>query len=132
MGHYARVVHDIDPTKKIVAQVIVADAATMELIKREGDTWIKTSYNTRGGIHYQPNTDIPSKDQSKALRKNFAGVNCVYDEERDAFMSRQPFDSWILNEDTCWWEPPVAYPKDGNKYLWNEDTLSWDEIIIDK
>ena len=129
MGHYARIVSDIDPTQKIVAQVIVATADVMDLIKKEGETWIKTSYNTRGGIHYKPNTDIPSEDQSKALRKNFAGVGSVYDEERDAFMPRKPFDSWSLNEDTCLWEPPVAYPEDGKKYLWNEETLNWEQIM---
>ena len=128
MGHYARVVHDIDPTKKIVAQVIVADAATIELIKREGETWIKTSYNTRGGIHYQPNTDIPSEDQSKALRKNYAGIGYSYDEGRDAFIPPKFYASWVLNETSCLWEAPVSYPDDGQQYTWNEETTSWDLI----
>ena len=71
--------------------------------------WKKTSYNTRGGKHYkEDNTE--SDDQSKALRKNFAGVGYIYDEDRDAFYTPKPFASWILNETTCLWAAPVTYP----------------------
>jgi hypothetical protein len=62
-------------------------------------------------------------------RKNYAGVGYVYDEARDAFYAPQPFPSWILDEDTCWWESPVPYPTDGKMYEWNESTQEWDEIV---
>ncbi|WP_288955250.1 hypothetical protein [uncultured Polaribacter sp.] len=86
----------------------------------------RTSYNTRGGVHY---TDgAPSADQSKAFRKNYAGIGYTYDETRDAFIPPQPFDSWVLNETSCLWDAPVAYPEDGQQYTWNEETTSWDLI----
>ena len=62
------------------------------------------------------------------IRKNFAGVGYTYDEDRDAFIAPKPFKSWILNEETCQWDAPVEYPDDGKKYVWNEDTTSWNEI----
>ena len=62
------------------------------------------------------------------IRKNHAGKGSTYDEGRDAFIAEQPFDSWILNENTCQWEAPTSYPNDGKRYEWNEDTTSWKEI----
>ena len=82
--------------------------------------WKQTSYNTVGGVHQLSGTPF---------RKNHAGIDYTYDEGRDAFISEQPFDSWILNEDTCQWEAPVAYPDDDKRYLWNEETKNWDEIV---
>jgi len=79
--------------------------------------WKQTSYNTHGGVHNNNGTP---------LRKNFAGIGYTYDEDRDAFISPKPFNSWILNEDTCLWEAPVSKPQDDNKYRWNESTLTWD------
>jgi hypothetical protein len=79
--------------------------------------WKQTSYNTHGGVHSSGGTP---------LRKNFAGIGFIYDEDRDAFIALKPFNSWILNEDTCLWEAPVAKPNDDNKYRWNESTLTWD------
>ena len=81
--------------------------------------WKQTSYNTLGGIHN--NNGIP-------FRKNFAGIGYTYDEDRDAFIPKKPFNSWILNEDTCLWNAPVSYPTDGENYIWNELTLSWDLV----
>jgi hypothetical protein len=81
--------------------------------------WKQTSYNTHGGVHNKGG--IP-------LRKNHAGIGYTYDEDRDAFIPKKPYNSWILNEDTCLWEAPVAYPKDENEYIWNELTLSWDLV----
>jgi hypothetical protein len=81
--------------------------------------WKQTSYNTNGGVH--SNNGTP-------LRKNHAGIGYIYDEDRDAFIPPKPFNSWILNEDTCLWNAPVAYPQDDNKYKWNELTLVWDLI----
>ena len=83
------------------------------------DTWIQTSYNTKGGQHTLGGTPF---------RKNFAGVGYTYDEDKDAFIAPKPYASWTLNEDTCIWEAPVAYPDDGQKYNWNETTISWELI----
>jgi len=79
----------------------------------------RTSYNTRGGVHTNGGTPF---------RKNYAGIGYTYDESRDAFIPPKPFDSWILNENSCLWEAPVAYPNDGQQYEWNEETTSWDLI----
>jgi hypothetical protein len=79
----------------------------------------KTSYNTIGGVHSSGGTP---------LRKNHAGIGYTYDEDRDAFIAPKPYASWILNEDTCIWEAPVARPEDDNKYTWNEATVSWDLV----
>lgn len=84
----------------------------------------RTSYNTRGGIHYT--NGIPSIDQSKAFRKNYAGIGYYYDEIRDAFIPPKPYPSWILNEDTCLYESPIPYPNDGNNYIWNEEIVNWE------
>jgi hypothetical protein len=89
---------------------------------------VRTSYNTRGGIHYSPETGEESDDQSKAFRKNYAGIGFTYDEERDAFIPPQPYDSWVLNEETCLWDAPVAYPSDEKKYAWNESAVAWVEV----
>ena len=90
--------------------------------------WKQTSYNTIGGIHYNPITNKPSEDQTKAFRKNYAGIGYYYDEQRDAFIPPKPYNSWVLNEDTCLWESPIPYPNDENMYEWNEETLSWDLV----
>jgi hypothetical protein len=83
--------------------------------------WVQTSYNTHGGVHSLGGTP---------LRKNHAGIGMTYDEDRDAFIHKKPFNSWILNETTCLWEAPVAMPINDNKYSWNESTLTWD--IVEK
>ena len=85
-------------------------------------TWVQTSYNTYAGRHLLGKTPF---------RKNHAGMGYTYDEDRDAFMPPKPFDSWILNEDTCQYDPPVERPDDGNRYIWNEDTTSWDEVAME-
>jgi hypothetical protein len=92
----------------------------------------RTSYNTKGGIHYDPETNEPSTDQSKAFRKNYAGIGYTYDKTRDAFIPPQPYPSWTLNEETCLWDSPVLYPTDGNAYIWNEETQTWDLVINDQ
>jgi hypothetical protein len=81
--------------------------------------WKQTSYNTKAGIHN--NGGIP-------FRKNHAGIGYTYDEDRDAFIPKKPYNSWILNEQTCLWEPPVAYPTDGKRYNWNENLANWELI----
>jgi hypothetical protein len=102
------------------------DGKEAELSARTGDVYKQTSYNTRGGVHY---TDgFPSEDQTKAFRKNYAGLGYTYDAGRDAFIPPKPYASWVLNEDTCLWDAPVPYPDDGNRYTWDEDTTSWVEL----
>jgi hypothetical protein len=86
----------------------------------------RTSYNTLGGVHYT--NRIPSQDQSKAFRKNYAGIGYYYDSIRDAFIPPKPFPSWTLNEESCLWQSPVPYPNDGKRYTWNEEILNWQEI----
>jgi hypothetical protein len=127
MGHFAKV------SNGIVTRVIVAEADFFNnFVDDSPGQWIQTSYNTRGGVHYQPNTNEPSEDQSKALRKNYAGIGYTYDSTRDAFIPPQPFNSWTLNKDTCLWDSPVAYPTDGKLYKWNEEILNWEEVIIEQ
>jgi hypothetical protein len=101
------------------------DGKELELSERTGDVYKQTSYNTVGGVHYNSEGQ-PSADQSKAFRYNFAGIGFTYDEERDAFIPSKPFGSWVLNESTCQWQPPVAYPTDGLTYSWNENTIQWE------
>ena len=79
--------------------------------------WKQTSYNTRGGVHLLGGTPF---------RKNHAGIGKRYDSDRDAFIGKKPYASWVLNETTCLWEAPVIKPDDGQKYLWNEETQQWD------
>ena len=123
MAHYAKVVNNL------VTQVIVAEPEFFEtFVDSSPGEWIQTSYNTRGGVHYNPETGEPSADQSKALRKNYAGIGSVYDRKLDAFIPPKPFASWVLDEDTCLWNAPTPYPTDNKNYGWNEDTLSWIEI----
>jgi hypothetical protein len=81
--------------------------------------WKQTSYNTHGGVHDNGGTP---------LRKNHAGIGMTYDEDRDAFIPKKPFNSWILNETTCLWESPIPYPQDNNRYNWNEQNQSWDIV----
>jgi hypothetical protein len=122
MAHFA----EIDDNN-IVTRVLVVDdlyeadgqtylAETLGL----GGTWIKTSYNTFGGEHRNGGTP---------LRKNYAGIGCIWDAERDAFYVPQPHASWTLNESTCLWEAPVSRPDDGKIYSWDEITTSWVEIV---
>ena len=123
MAHFAKV------QDGIVTQVIVAEPEFFEtFVDSSPGEWIQTSYNTRGGVHYKPNTSDPSDDQSKALRKNYAGIGYTYDKQRDAFIPPQPYPSWSLNEETCLWDPPVPYPTDGESYTWDEDTQAWELI----
>jgi hypothetical protein len=118
MSHFARVIDGI------VQEVIVAEQDFIDTLPNP-ETWIQTSYNTRGGVHYNPKTNEPSEDQTKALRKNYAGIGYTYDIQRDAFIAPQPFSSWSLNETSCLWNPPVPYPDDDGNYVWDESTVSW-------
>lgn len=121
MAHFAKVVDGV------VSQVIVAEPEFFDtFVDSSPGTWIQTSYNTRGGVHYSPETGEP--DGGIALRKNYAGIGHTYDATRDAFYAPQPYPSWTLNETSCIWEAPVAYPTDGEFYNWNEETQTWDAV----
>jgi hypothetical protein len=125
MAHFAKV------QDGIVTKVIVAEPEFFDtFVDDSPGQWIQTSYNTRGGVHYQPDTNEPSADQSKALRKNYAGIGFTYDATRDAFIPPQPFASWTLNETTCLWEAPVPMPDDGQMYTWDEETTNW--VVVDE
>ena len=113
MGHFAKV------NNGIVEQVIVAEPEFFQtFVDSSPGEWIQTSYNTHGGQH----------PEGRPLRKNYAGIGFTYDRTRDAFIPPKPYASWVLNETTCLWEPPVAYPSDGKRYIWNEVTTSWIEM----
>ena len=114
MAHFAKVVDGK------VTQVIVAEPEFFEtFVDTSPGEWIQTSYNTRGGEHTLGGTP---------LRKNYAGIGFTYDRTRDAFIPPQPFTSWVLDEDTCLWNAPVAMPTDGKHYTWDEATTSWVEV----
>ena len=125
MSHFAKLNEN-----NIVIDVLVGrqedDGQEEALCLRTGDVYKQTSYNTRGGVHYNPDTGEPSEDQTKAFRKNYAAIGDTYDAERDAFIEPKPFASWILNEQTCLWEAPTPYPSDGNLYVWNEGLVAWE------
>lgn len=112
MSHFAKIENGI------VTQVIVAE---QDFINKIDGEWVQTSYNTYGGQH----------PEGRPLRKNYAGIGFSYDSERDAFIPPKPFDSWLLNEDTCLWDAPIPYPEDGKIYKWDEETTSWIEVIAE-
>jgi hypothetical protein len=120
MAHYAFL-----DEKYIVTEVIVGrDESNFDWERHYGDLRSqlckRTSYNTKGGQH--PN--------GKPFRKNYAGIGYTYDPIRDAFIPPKPYNSWILNDDTCLWEAPIPYPTDGKLYKWNEETQNWNEINL--
>ena len=111
MSHFAKVENGI-VTEVIVAEQDVIDSGLF------GTGWVQTSYNTHGGKH----------PEGRPLRKNYAGVGYTYDVARDAFISPQPYASWVLNETTCLWESPTPEPTDDKRYAWNEEQLAWIEL----
>lgn len=92
-----------------------------------GQACKRTSYNTHGGVHYDPVTGKPSEDQSKAFRKNYAGIGYSYDPVLDAFIPPKPYSSWILDTATCYWIPPVPMPTNGKDWVWDEEQQTWIE-----
>jgi hypothetical protein len=119
MSHFARVENGL------VTQVIVAEQDFINTgLVGEPAQWIQTSYNTFAGEHRLGGTP---------LRKNYAGLGYTYNSEIDAFIPPKPFPSWILDENTCQWNPPIAMPTSEStsiSYTWNEETQNWDEITI--
>jgi len=121
MSYFAKVINGIVETVHAVDQDFI-DSGKLG----DPNNWVQTSYNTRNGVHYAPNSDTP--DGGIALRKNYAGKGYTYDVTRDAFYEPQPYPSWTLDDDTCHWNAPVAYPDDDKIYIWDEDNTQWVEI----
>jgi len=133
MASFAKIENNIVITVVSVVNEVLKDSNGVEqenigieflktLYNEPNAVWKQTSYNTVGGVHN--NGGIP-------FRKNHAGIGYTYDETRDAFIAPKPFNSWILNETTCIWNAPVAYPVDNNvnnRYKWNEEILNWELI----
>jgi hypothetical protein len=123
MSHFAQV------KDGIVTRVIVAEQDFINALPGSSD-WIQTSYNTRGGIHYDPNTGNP--DNGTPLRKNFAGIGYIYDKDLDAFYLPSPGPKYALDIDTCTWKstiiPLYPHPNDGHQYEWNDETNTWSFI----
>jgi hypothetical protein len=119
MAHFA----EINSNNEVLRVIVINNSELLDQSGQEqeqigidfcrklfGGNWIQTSYNNK-------------------FRKNYAARGHIYDSQRDAFISPQPFPSWILNETTCSWESPIPYPNDSSQYKWNEDNLSWQKII---
>jgi hypothetical protein len=130
MAHWA----ELDENN-VVTRVLVGDnndpagdEGYQWLIDNLGGNWIKTSYNAIGGKRRNPETGEITEEAG--FRKNYAGIGYSYDSVRDAFIPPKPFNSWLLNEDACLWDAPVAYPTDGKIYTWNEDVIAWEEVVL--
>jgi hypothetical protein len=116
MAHFAKL-----GVGNIVEQVIVI-SNDVAITEQAGVDFINKLYNTR---------DVWKQTSYNGnIRKNYASIGFQYDQTRDAFIAPKPFNSWILNEDTCKWEAPVDKPQDENKYTWNESTLTWDIVEV--
>jgi hypothetical protein len=125
MSHFAYVPSIIDGVG-VVERVLVIEQDVIDTgLFGTPSAFYQTSYNTRGGVHYAQDGQ-PSADQSKAFRKNFAGIGYTLDLNRDAYIPPKDYPSWVLNEDSCLWQAPV--PKPEGNYVWNEPTLSWQEV----
>ena len=121
MAHWAELDENNIVTRVLVGSNEDPDEGYQWLIDNLGGTWVKTSYNTQGGVHSLGGTP---------LRKNYAGIGYSYDATRDAFIPPKPFNSWLLNEDTCLWDAPTPYPTDGKFYRWVEEDLNWQEVTV--
>jgi len=122
MAHFAKlgpgnIILTVESVSNDIATTEQAGVDFLNNLYNTRDVWKQTSYNTKGGVHLNGGTP---------LRKNYAGIGYSYDQTRDAFIPEKPFNSWTLNETTCIWDPPVAYPSDGKIYIWNETTRQWD------
>ena len=112
MAHFA----EIDDNNTVIRVLVVPNDAEdrgQDYLANDlnlGGTWIQTSYNAN-------------------IRKNYAGVGFTYDAERDAFIAPKPFESWLLDEETCQWKAPIEYPTDGIMYQWNETDKDWEAIV---
>ena len=124
MAHFAKlgtgnIVERVEVVSNDIATTEQAGVEFLQNLYKDRATWKQTSYNTKEGVHLLGGTPF---------RKNYAGIGYKYDQTRDAFIPPKPYNSWTLNETTCDWEPPIAYPTDGQNYKWNETDQSWDLI----
>jgi hypothetical protein len=118
MTHFAKVENGI------VTNVLVAEQDFIDSgVVGDPSLWVQTSYNTRGNVHYAPNSNTP--DNGVPLRANYATVGGVYDAEKNVFYGIQPYSSWILNQTSFLWEAPTPYPQDEHFYTWDEATITW-------
>ena len=118
MSHFAKIENGV------VSEVIVIEQDVLNSgLWGDPSLWVQTSYNTRGNIHYAPDSNTP--DGGVALRGNYAGIGYIYDKEYDVFYAPQPFPSWTLNQSTWLWEPPVPMPIDDKIYQWDETLENW-------
>jgi hypothetical protein len=122
MAHFAKIGigSKVIRVEKVSNDIATTEQAGIDFLNNlygTNDIWKQTSYNTRAGVHKLGGTPF---------RKNYAGIGFKYDQTRDAFIEPKPYRSWTLNEETCLWESPVAYPTDGQKYDWNENNQTWD------
>jgi hypothetical protein len=119
MAHYAQ----LDANNVVIQVIAGIDENTKDgelyYQMETGKKWKRTSYNTHGGVHTLDGTPF---------RKNYAGIGYTYDFERDAFIPPKPFNSWVLNENTCLWESPIEYPNDDKRYIWSDETNNWVEF----
>lgn len=111
MAHYAKVLDG-----KVIDIIVAEESFFDTFVDDSSGEWIKTSYNTHGGVHTSEGTP---------LRMNYASVGGTYDKDKDAFINPKPYPSWVLDEDTCLWKAPVDYPTDGKDYKWDEEKVSW-------
>jgi hypothetical protein len=130
MAHYAF----LDENNVVTEVIVGKDESNFDWETQygmfRGQACKRTSYNTYANIHYDSNTNEPSADQSKAFRKNYAGIGYTYDSQRDAFIPPKPFPSWVLDEFSCIWDAPIPMPTEGGPWAWDEDSQSWIENII--
>jgi hypothetical protein len=142
MGHFAKlnennIVIEVNSLSNFVFEIngIEDEAKGIEFLSSISNhlSWKQTSYNTIGGVYYESD-NTPGNNQSKAFRKNYAGIGYTYDEQRDAFIPPQPYPSWVLDEFSCLWNSPIAHPDNGhipsyylpyNRYYWNEEITNW-------
>jgi hypothetical protein len=125
MAHFAKlgtgnIIETVEVVHNDIATTEQAGIDFLNNLYNTSDVWKQTSYNTIGGVHQLGGTPF---------RKNYAGIGYTYDEDRDAFIPKQPYPSWTLNETTCNWKAPIPYPDDGKRYDWNESTKNWDEVV---
>jgi hypothetical protein len=114
MSHFAKIENNI------VTNVIVAE---QEFIDTQDGTWVQTSYNTRGNVHYGQDGE---EDDGVALRGNYAGIGYTYDSTNDVFYEPRPHASWTLGNNSWLWNPPITYPDDDKSYTWDEDVYQAD------
>jgi hypothetical protein len=112
MAHFVKILNKI-----VIKGMVVEPEFFNSFVDDSPGEWIQTSYNTVGGAHQLGGTPF---------RKNYAGIGYTYDKQKDAFIPPKTYNSWVLNETTCLWEPPISYPQDEKSYTWNEQILNWE------